>query len=93
MSFVVKSPWLKLLIRDFHLVNVNTIGRRRAVAVQLNGVGELVIHGAGEERVVRNVHRSANAVDGKRVMQHGVGDGVVVVFGNNVVPGAARRRE
>ena len=88
VSFVVKSPWLKLLIRDFHLINVNAIGRCRAVAVQLNSIGELVIHGAGEKRIVRNIHRSANAVDGKRVMQHGVGRCVIVIFGGNVVPGA-----
>jgi hypothetical protein len=78
----------KLLIRNLHLVDENTVRRRRAVAIELHSVGELVVYCAGEKRVVRDVHRHPHAVHGKRIMQHGVGDGVIMVFGNNVVPGS-----
>ena len=56
----------------------------------MHGIGELVIHGSGEKRVVRDVHRHPHTVHGKRVMQNGMGHGVIVVFGNNVVPGSRR---
>ena len=61
---MVKSDWLKLLIRNLHLVDEDAIWRGGAVAIELNGVGELVIHGAGEKRVVRDVHRGTNAIHG-----------------------------
>jgi hypothetical protein len=77
-----------LLIRNLHLVDENTVRRRGAVAIELNCVGELVIHGAGEKRSVRNIHRHPHAIHSKRIMQHGVSDGVIVVFGHNVVPGS-----
>ena len=86
MSFVVKN----LLIRNLHLVNENTVWRCRAVAIELHGAGELVIHGPGEERIMRDVHRHPHPVHGKRIMQNGVGHGVIVVFGNNVVPCSRR---
>jgi hypothetical protein len=93
VSFVVK---FKLLIRNLHLVNENTVCSRGAVAIELHGIRELVIHRAGEKRVVRNVHRHPHAVDGKRVMQYGVSNGVIVVFGHNMVPcsgSEARKRD
>ena len=82
------KPVVKLLIRNLHLVNEDTVRRGGAVAIELKGIGELVIHGPGEKRVVRDVHRHPHAVNGKRVMEHGVCDRVIVVFGHNVVPGS-----
>lgn len=79
---------VKLLIRNLHLVDENTISRCCAVAIELHGIRELIIHRSGEKRIVRNVHRHPHAVNRQRVMQHGVSNGVIVVFGNNVVPGS-----
>jgi hypothetical protein len=64
LVFLWSKPWLKLLISNLHLVDENTVSRGRAIAIELNGVGELVIHGAGEKRIMRDVHRGANAVHG-----------------------------
>ena len=66
----------------------DTVSRCRAVAIELHGIRELIIHRSGEKRIVRNVHRHPHAVNRQRVMQHGVSNGVIVVFGNNVVPGS-----
>ena len=82
------KTWLSLLIRNLHLVNKDTVRRGGAVAIELNGIGELVVHRAGEKRVVRDVHRHPHAVNGKRIMQNSVGDRVIVVFSHNVVPGS-----
>ncbi len=45
---------------------------------------------------MRDVDWHPHAVNGKRVMQDGVGNGVIVVFGHNMVPGSrseARKRD
>ena len=77
------------LISDGHLIDRNVVRSGRAVAVKLNRVGELIAS-AGEERVVRDVHREALSIHGKRIMNHSMGCRVIVIFRHNVVPCSGR---
>src|SRR5215467_8096462 len=74
------SLWLSLClsVRDPHLVDEDAVRRCCAVAVQLHRVGKLVIGGAGEKRIVRDIHRHPNSIDGQCVMQNGVRCGVIM---------------
>src|SRR5262249_47034597 len=62
-----------------------------AVAVQLHGVGEIVVRGAGKERIVRDVHWYAHAIHGEGVMQHSMCSCVVMIFSHDVMPLARRK--
>jgi len=82
------KPWwlTDLFVDDAHLVHVDVVRRCRAVAVKLEGVGELVVGGSGEEGVVCYAHHCADAIHRDRVMKHRVAGGVIVIFRHNVVP-------
>ena len=77
------------LVRDLHIVNINAVRRGRAVAIQLDRIRKLIV-GAGEKRVVRDIHRHAHAIHGKRIVNHQVVRRVIVIFRHNMVPGVGR---
>lgn len=57
-----------LLVGDFHLVHKNAVCSGDPIAIQLNGISELIVV-IGIEGVMPDVHRSAHAVYRESIME------------------------